>query len=156
IFSSPLERARETAGPLSAKLRLPIETVESFKEIDFAGWTNRKFSDLDKEEPSWRQWNAYRSGGWIPGGEAFVEVQARMVLELETLRRKFPEERVAIFSHGDPLRAALQYYLGMPLDLFHRIELTPAGYSILELTDWGARLHTMNATVHLGKVQPSY
>jgi probable phosphoglycerate mutase len=149
LYSSPLERARETAEPLARKLNLPVQIDEAFIEIDFQQWTNRKFRDLDKEEEAWRQWNAYRSGGWIPGGEPFLQVQTRMVLAIEKLRREFPREAIAIFSHGDPIRAVLQYYLGMPLDLFHRIELSPAGYSVFELSDSGARLHAMNVTTHV-------
>jgi broad specificity phosphatase PhoE len=145
IFSSPLERTRQTAEPLALKLKLPIQVAEGLLEINFGDWTNRKFADLESV-PEWRKWNQYRTGGITPGGETFLQVQLRMVNEIETLRRKYPEGKIAIFSHGDPLRAVLLYYLGMSLDLFHRFEISPASCSIIELNGFGARLQCMNVT----------
>ncbi len=49
-------------------------------------------------------------------------------------------------SHGDPLRAAVMHYLGMPLDLIFRFEIEPASLSILEEDGWGARVTRLNAT----------
>jgi broad specificity phosphatase PhoE len=147
IFSSPLERAIETAEPLAERLKLPIQVAEGFLELNSGEWTNRKFADLESA-PDWKIWNQYRTGGITAGGELFLQVQARMVGEIETLRRKYPNDRIAIFSHGDPLRAVLLYYLGMSLDLFHRLEISPCSYSKIELTDFGARLHCLNVTDH--------
>jgi probable phosphoglycerate mutase len=43
-------------------------------------------------------------------------------------------------SHGDPLRAVVAYYLGIPLDLMLRFEILTASVSVLQLADWGARI----------------
>jgi broad specificity phosphatase PhoE len=49
-----------------------------------------------------------------------------------------------LFSHGDPIRSALLYYLGMALDLVHRIEVNPASISIVNLTDTGPQVQALN------------
>jgi probable phosphoglycerate mutase len=76
-----------------------------------------------------------------------LEVQARFVLEIERLRKEQPNETIAVFSHGDPLKSVLMYYLGMPLDHFLRLDIATASYSILSLTDWSAQVKSMNVFV---------
>jgi broad specificity phosphatase PhoE len=143
IFSSPLERAIETATPLAESLKLKIQTRDSFNEIDFGDWTGRTFAELSQQE-HWKQWNSYRIGNRAPGGETMLEVQTRFVTELERLRRDFSNQCLAIFSHGDPLRSVLLHYLGMPLDFYHRLQIATASSSILSLGDWAAELHGFN------------
>jgi probable phosphoglycerate mutase len=51
---------------------------------------------------------------------------------------------MAVVSHGDPLRTIIFYYLGLSLDLFNRIEMSTACYSILRLESWGAQIVALN------------
>jgi probable phosphoglycerate mutase len=74
-----------------------------------------------------------------------VESQARVVAELECLRRRHPGETVAVVSHADIIRAALAYYLGIPVDLYQRLECRPASYSILRLSESGPLLIALNS-----------
>jgi len=143
IFTSPMERARETAEPLATRAGIQIEVREAFNEVDFGDWTGQTFADLELQE-KWRQWNVNRPGIRPPYGEMMIEVQARFVTEIELLRQNFPSDRIAIFSHADPLRATLMHYMSMPLEHFERLEITPGSFSILALGDWGAKLQGFN------------
>jgi probable phosphoglycerate mutase len=145
IYSSPLERAVQTAQPLAARLGLPVQICEGFAEIDFGEWTGRRFADL-AQEPRWQHWNAFRSGAGLPNGGLMLWVQARAVAALHELCQQHPDLVVAVVSHGDVLKAAIAYYLGVPLDLFQRIEISPASLSILAVQPWGARLVRLNDT----------
>ena len=77
------------------------------------------------------------------------EAQARIVAEIERLRELHAEERVAIVGHGDVIKAAVAHYLGVHLDLFQRIEIGPASISTIQLSAWGPRILSVNATQHL-------
>jgi len=145
IYSSPLERSQETAVPLAARLGLPVQTSEALGEIDFGDWTGRTFQEL-QEIPRWRQFNTYRSGTRIPQGEMMLEAQARIVGEMERLRELHPHDHLALVGHADPLKAAVAYYLGVPLDLFQRIEISPASVSIVALSDFGPQIVRLNDT----------
>ena len=145
IVSSPLERARETAAPLAGQLGLEIEIAEAIGELRFGEWTGRLFTEI-QADPHWKVWNDFRSGARIPGGETMLEAQARFVAFLDQLRTDVPGKTVALFSHGDPIRAVLLYYLGIPLDFVNRIEISPASVSILRLGTAGAEVSCLNHT----------
>jgi probable phosphoglycerate mutase len=149
VVSSPLDRARETAEPLARRLGVDVQISEALGEIRCGEWTERRIADLDAHDPLWQRFNVFRGGTRAPGGELMIETQTRMVNELLRLRRRYGAEKVACVSHGDPLRAVLGYFLGSPMDLFARIEVSPASISVLRLHDWGAQVLSLNETAHL-------
>jgi probable phosphomutase (TIGR03848 family) len=144
IYCSPLERARETADPLAAKLGLPLQIAEEFNEIDVGLWTNRTLAEL-KNFPEWQQWNSFRSGAVAPGGESMVAVQARAVARVCELRTR--HSFVTIFTHADIIRAVLAHFLGVHLDLFLRIEIDPASASWIELHEAAVRVRLVNGNL---------
>ncbi|MFW5774658.1 MAG: histidine phosphatase family protein [Chitinivibrionales bacterium] len=132
ICSSPMERTMDTAAPLARSLGVAVQTCHGLQEIDFGSWTGLSFKQL-QDMPRWREWNRFRSGIRVPQGEMICEVQARMVAEIQRLQDKAPEGTVALFSHGDPIKTALAYYLGIPLDNILRLTISPASVSVLQV-----------------------
>ncbi len=143
VISSPMERARETAGALAERLGLRVEIDESVNEIAFGDWSGKTMTELESL-PGWKLFNSYRSGTRAPNGELMIETQLRVVRLLEDLRTKEPSGTFAIFSHGDPIKLAIAYYLGVPFDLFTRLEISPGSYSVLRLEDWGPQVLAVN------------
>ena len=119
IYSSPLERALETAETIARSMNLEVSTNPAFDEVDFGDWTGKSFDTLANDE-RWRRFNSVRSATRIPGGESFVEVQTRIVTEMERISAH--NERVAIVSHADVIKAAIGYFTATPIDLLQRIE----------------------------------
>jgi broad specificity phosphatase PhoE len=145
IYSSPLERALETAEPLARRLHLRVSPLAGLNEVDFGDWTGLTLAAL-AEITEWREFNTRRSTTRIPNGEIISEVVARVSEELERLRRQHESELVAVVSHGDVLRGLLSHVLGMPLDLLHRLEVEPASVSVLSYAGGAPRLLLMNST----------
>jgi probable phosphoglycerate mutase len=146
LYSGPLERARATAAPIAARLGLDVQIADELNEIDFGEWTNRTLADLCHLE-EWRRYNVFRSATRIPGGETMVEVQARMLRLVQRLCSAHPERTVALVSHGDVIKAILAHCLGVPLDLFSRIEISPASISIVRIDRYGPAVLLMNGGV---------
>ncbi len=115
IYSSPLQRTRETAEILSDRLALPVQYREDVIELDFGEWTGLTADEIRKDE-RWQMWSSCRSIAAIPGGESWRQVQDRVVHALLDLQRLHPEQALVIVSHGDVIRAGLLFALGMPLD----------------------------------------
>jgi probable phosphoglycerate mutase len=144
VFSSPLERARETAAAFAKCIDGDIECADELLEVDFGEWTGKTFDEL-AHDPRWREFNSHRATTRIPGGEMIIETQVRVVTFLQRLSERFPSGRVVVVSHGDVLRAAIAYHLGQPLELVTRFEIFPGGMSVLEVQPYGARLLALNA-----------
>ncbi|HEX8349371.1 MAG TPA: histidine phosphatase family protein [Hymenobacter sp.] len=144
IYSSPLERAVQTAEPIAQVLGLETTIREDFLEMDFGDWTNRSFKELENQ-PLFQRFNSFRSNTRIPGGELMLEAQTRIVMGLEKLRAQHPQQTVAVVSHADLIKAAVAYYAGIHLDMFQRIEISAASVSILEIYDETARLLLLNS-----------
>ena len=144
ILSSPLPRCQQTARPLAKLKGLQIETRDELIELDFGDWTGKRIAEIEGDE-RWTRFNAFRSGTGVPNGETIAEARARMLRLALELRERFPEGEVALCSHGDPLRALLLQFLGMPDDAIHRIELGPCSWTSLELGPWGAKLLRLEA-----------
>jgi broad specificity phosphatase PhoE len=144
IYSSPLERAVETAEPLGLHLGIPVLIRNGLTEIDFGVWQGKTLDELEADD-EWRRFNVLRGSTRAREGELMLEVQARMARELDDLRRLHPNETVAVFSHADVIKAALMLYLGVPLDSHLRFEISPASVSVLELAEWGPRVVSINA-----------
>jgi broad specificity phosphatase PhoE len=145
LYSGPLERARETAWPLASSAGLELQIANEFDEIDFGEWTGKSFDALSIDR-RWHQWNAWRSAIHPPSGECMLRVQARLVGKLHELHEQIPNGCVAVVSHGDVIKALVAHYAGIPLDLFHRIEISPASVSVLTLNDDGPRIMLVNGT----------
>jgi broad specificity phosphatase PhoE len=140
IYSSPMERAIETAAPLT---KAPIIATE-INELDFGEWNGATFEKLNAD-PRWAAWNRHRSVVRIPGGELMTEVQARVVGFMTKLHGQNSNGMYALFSHGDAIRAALCYWMGVPLDLLPRLEVDTASISILRLGEDGPKVVALNS-----------
>ncbi|HTV45669.1 MAG TPA: histidine phosphatase family protein [Stellaceae bacterium] len=143
LYASPLQRTRETAEILSARLDLPVSYREDVIELDFGDWTGLTF-DQARADRHWPLWQHHRSIAALPGGESMRAVQARMVGALFELHHAHPAGNIAIVSHGDVIRAALLFALGMPLDLYARLEIGLGSLSTIRIDDAGMRVAAVN------------
>jgi len=145
IYTGPLERARETAAPLALRLGLEPIVSDALDEVAFGDWTGMTLEQL-APLPLWRRYNAYRGGVRAPGGELLLETQVRVIAFMARLRDEFPGQSLALFSHGDVVKVAVAFHLGVPLDLCHRIEILPASVSKVSIGDHGPVVHALNWT----------
>jgi broad specificity phosphatase PhoE len=76
VYSSPLERAMETAGFVAQPQSLSVIAEEGVNELDFGAWAGARFRDLHNS-PEWQSYNQNRSLRSAPGGETLSNVQSR-------------------------------------------------------------------------------
>ena len=154
IYSSPLERARETAQPLAKRRNLSVRIDRGLFECDFGDWTGADLKDLYKK-PEWSTVQRYPSGFRFPNGESFTEMQTRMVSAIAALVATHPGGTIALVSHADPIKAAVADALGTHLDLFQRISISTCSVTAIAYGATGPNVLTVNATGDLGKLAPS-
>jgi probable phosphoglycerate mutase len=148
LYSSPLERALETAEPLAKAAGLTVRTTEEVSEVEYGEWTGRAIADL-RSGSVWGSYNTFRTAAQIPGGESVLQLQNRIAGWMERIRREQSGERVAVVSHADPIKAAVTHYAGMHLDMFCRFEISPASVTVIQVRDAGPSVLALNSTAEL-------
>ncbi len=152
IYSSPLERCRETAAPLAAARTQPVHLLPGVLEVDYGRWQGQDLRELSKL-PDWQQVQHFPSGFRFPEGETLREVQSRSIAAIEGVCRDHPNQVVAIFSHGDVIRTTLAHFLGVPLDLFQRIVINTAAVSVIAFHDGRPQILGMNYLAELPRFE---
>jgi probable phosphoglycerate mutase len=134
IYSSPLERTRETAEPTAARTGLEVNQDAGLLECDKGDWTGAAIAEV-AVLPEWQTVQHNPSAFRFPNGESFQEMQSRIVGALEVLGTVHAGGVVVCFSHADPIKAAVAHALGTPLDLFQRIVISPGSVSAISFSD---------------------
>jgi len=144
IYASPLERTRETAAPIAAALGLKVRIERGLLEVDVGNWTGHELK-VARRQPEWKAVQHYPSGFRFPGGESFVEMQARMLGALGRLTAAHPGQTIVAVSHADTIKAAVAHALGTHLDLFQRIVISPCSISTVMYGDTGPMVLAVNS-----------
>jgi probable phosphoglycerate mutase len=154
LYTSPLERAVETAEPIARVLGLEPILRPGMIETYVGEWQGQSHKQLRRTK-AWKIVQSAPSLFRFPGGESFAECQARMVGEIETFRLQHDEkDLIACISHGDPIKLAIAYYLGLPLDHFQRLWTSPASITALSISEMGSRLLTLNFDLSFNLSKP--
>lgn len=119
IYSSDLQRARDTAAPLAAALGLPVQTDPALRERSFGRLEGATYAEVERDWPEdalrWRR----RDPDFGPGGgESLTAFFERTVAAVRTIAARHPGEAIAVFAHGGVLdclyRAATRVDLQAP------------------------------------------
>lgn len=134
IYSSPLERTRETAEPTAARTGLEVNQDAGLLECDVGDWTGAAIAEV-AALPQWQAVQHSPSAFRFPNGESFTQMQARIVGALEVLCTAHAGGVIVCFSHADPIKAAVAHALGTHLDLFQRIVNSPGSVSAISFVE---------------------
>lgn len=155
VYSSPLERARETAAPIARALGIPVRVERNLIECDFGDWTGQSLRRLMKK-PEWSVVQRTPSMFRFPAGESFVEMQTRMVDAITSIRQRHPGKTVVCVSHADPIKAAVAHAAGTPLDLFQRIVISTCSVTAILYSAGAPVVLTVNSSgASLNELRPS-
>jgi probable phosphomutase (TIGR03848 family) len=137
LYSSPVTRCLETAEFIAKSKKLKIVELADVGEVRYGEWEGKKIKKL-AAKPEWHTVQHYPSRFQFPQGEALREVQFRAIQALETLSARHGQEMIAVVSHADLIKLVLAHYLGVHIDLFQRIVISPASVSVLALQPNGS------------------
>ncbi|MBP6015822.1 MAG: MSMEG_4193 family putative phosphomutase [Candidatus Promineofilum sp.] len=133
VYSSPLTRCIETAAYIADTHHLALQHVDDVGEVAYGEWEGEKIKKLAKK-PLWRAVQFFPSRARFPQGEALREVQFRAIQAVEEVAAQHEKEMIVIVSHADIIRLLLAHYLGIHIDLFQRLVISPASASVLALS----------------------
>lgn len=144
LYSSPLERAVETAEPLAQSHHLEIRLEPGLMDTDVGKWQGRSWKVLRRTKV-WRVVQQAPSRFRFPEGESFYQAQTRVVATLDRIAAAHqPQDLVAVVCHADPIKLAVAHYIGLPLDHVQRLVVDTGSVTALAIGEDGARLLWLN------------
>jgi len=145
VYSSPLERAMETAEPIAKARSLQILPELDLRDADVGKWQGKSIKSL-RLTNAWKIVQHSPSRFTFPEGESFPGVQTRIIGVLERIARKHnkPKDIVAVVFHADPIKLAVSHFLGLPLDHFQRLSCDTGSLTALYVGEMGANLIKLN------------
>jgi len=141
IYTSPLQRARQTADAVAWACGLHVIEDARLREVEIAGVGPVAMHDLAEI--------AIAHGGWshLPGTESSLAIRARMTEALDAVLLAHAGTRVAVISHAGSINAYMANLLGLKSDFFF-----PAGntsISIVRARDERRLIVSLNDIAHL-------
>jgi probable phosphoglycerate mutase len=145
VYSSPLERAMETAGPIAESHKLKIIQEPGLMDTNIGKWQGKSWKVLSFTK-AWKVVQNAPSRFRFPDGESFPEAQLRFVNVLERIiqTHKKPQDVIAVVFHADPIKLAVSHFLGLPLDHFQRLGCDTGSLTMLHVGEAGAHLVKLN------------
>ena len=144
LYSSPLERAVETATPIGVVCGLEVQLEAGLLETNVGKWQGRSLAAL-RLQKHWKVVQHAPSRAQFPEGETFYECQTRIVAALDAISRKHkPQDIVACIFHADPIKLAVAHYIGLSLDHFQRLSCDTGSLTALYVGESGASLIKLN------------
>ena len=171
VFSSHLERAIETAWRLAAPRGLALQIRPGLADTHAGDYTGRLIKELAEGEDTREIWKAIVETplvGRFPNGESPLDMQRRVVAELERIVAAYPDPEpppapsvpqadvpkvepppmpvIAVIAHNSVVQAALAHFLGMPFENYERLGASPASVSTVFVSAKRTMVMAVNQT----------
>lgn len=115
-YTSPLQRAAESAEILAAALCVGVYPSEALREVDVGSWSGLTVAEVEARYPEgFARWVDWRCAGW-DDGEPYEDFSRRVLGGLREIAVRHSGEAVLAVTHGGPIRAALAVAQGLSLD----------------------------------------
>ena len=172
VYSSHLERAIETAWQLAGPRGLALQIRPGLADTDAGDYTGRLIKELAEGEVTRDIWKAIVETplvGRFPNGESPLDMQRRVVAELERIVAAHPDPEppptpaeppqpdapkvepvppsvIAVVAHNSVVQAALAHFLGMPFENYERLGASPASVSTVFVSAKRTMVMAVNQT----------
>jgi phosphoserine phosphatase len=121
VYSSDLERARETAAIVAKPHHLPVRELSDLREVDVGSWSGLTRADAEERFPAaFRRWTEGEEG-WNDG-ETYEQLSERVLGAVLTIATRHPRDRVLLVAHGGSIRAVHAAALGVDVHTYRRIQ----------------------------------
>lgn len=153
LYASPLERTMETAEAIRQH-HAGLEIVQNAEigEVRYGDWEGMEIRALASRK-MWHVVQEYPSRAYFPNGETMRGVQTRGVNEIERIVGAHPRDLVVVVSHADIIKMIIAHFLGMHLDNFQRIVVSPASISSLVLGYGRPYVGVVNDVAHISQME---
>lgn len=150
IFSSNLKRASKTAEIIASRHNAEIIICAELREVNFGDIEGLTFNEVAQRYPevvkSWVDGNLELK---YPGGESLRKFAERVTSFTRRLKNVAPEQTALIAAHSGTLRLLICHLMDIGPQNWWRFRLDFASLSVMETSNRGAILMTLNNISHL-------
>ena len=147
VYSSPMQRARETAAPLASVHGLEVLVDEELAEYDRQSHWYVPVEELKAAgDPRWREIVAGEWGDVEVDPETFRDIVYKAV---ERLIDANPSKRIAAVCHGGVINAYLSKILGIENTTGFFYPNYTSIHRVMAARSGERTVHTLNETAHL-------
>ena len=150
IYSSPLQRARQTAEMIGAALNLPVAFDDRLKEYDFGVLSGLTWADVVAQHPKLAQ--RWADDIWsvpIEGSEGRAAFHSRIAVAMQTIAAVHDQQQVVVVAHGGAFAAYLTALLNLDVNRRHPFHFANASLSVIEIDERLIGINVLNDTCHL-------
>lgn len=156
VYSSPMQRAFDTATEIARPHGLPVISIDDIIEIDFGLWEEKTADELKKLYPEyWNDWS------WHLDEEKSANMQAESAYTIlnrvkRALNSIFEENTAGstavVVSHTMPIKLIMANAIGLPLKSLQSIKVGNCGICELDMnSDMSGSLITWNESGYLAR-----
>lgn len=150
IYTSPLQRAAETAERIAGVWRVPVIREPGLREMSLGAWEGKTVMDIQTAFPgSYERWLEDPAASPAPGGETLTAFGRRVTQAMVRMQQAHPGADLLIVSHGGVIKALICFTLGLDLRYLFRLKQDNTAVSQIELDGAVRRVLLLNDTCHL-------
>lgn len=120
VYSSDLQRARDTAVVVAEIQELELRQLPELREVDVGSWSGLTRAEAEERFPEgFARW---RDGypGW-KDGETYEAMTDRVLEAVDGIAAEHEGGRILVVSHGGPIRAMHAAALGLDVHAYRRL-----------------------------------
>jgi broad specificity phosphatase PhoE len=120
VYSSDLERAKDTAAVVARSQGLELQQLPDLREVDVGSWSGLTRDEAEERFPE--GFTRWRDGypGW-KDGETYEAMTDRVLRAVDDIAAEHEGGRVLVVSHGGPIRAMHAAALGLDVHAYRRL-----------------------------------
>jgi probable phosphoglycerate mutase len=151
VYSSPSQRAMDTAQTIAAPHHLPVSPVPALRELDHGRWEGlRRTEVLERYPDELARYERDPLVNCALGGESGLMVLIRALPAFMQIVASHPNETAVVVSHKAAIRLLLAYFLGMDLRGYRdKLGQRPGALNVLDFyEDRQVKLMLLNDVSH--------
>ncbi len=150
IYTSPLKRARQTAGAVAQYHDCSVTVVDELRELNLGDWEGLTGEEFKRKYPNFlKEWLKNPAALKIPKGESLKDLQQRAWQAIRRIKEENDSGTVVAVAHNFVNLVILCQILGISLNNFRCLKQDPTAKNLIEISGEGAFVHLINDTCHL-------
>ena len=145
VYSSDLQRARQTADAIARNLGLDVDIRPELREINFGQWEGLSWNQIATRFPHLAAlWIERFPSQAIPGGEPISQFKKRIAAGIREIVAANRGQCALVVTHAGVIRFTLGKALGLPARNLFRLAQDSCAVNVIDYLEKGAVVRCIN------------